>query len=222
MTEKEVDFIPPDGPVMQGEPSRCPRHFYELDGPCTCQPEVRQCSEHVHFGELHEACLCGRVFFARSGPYYFDPEHEPERTPAVPTPGAGVAPAPCPFVADEACPAVPDVPLATRMFALKRAFGSAEDDTFDAVFTILGCDPRDPATFFFSDWTFDDYDASFELKKVRRKVVLSAEQQAALCALGFMRCWICYADDVPGPFTGNASKREDYYRFPVVEEAPRG
>lgn len=32
------DFIPPDAPIRTGEPEKCPKHFYELDGPCRCPP----------------------------------------------------------------------------------------------------------------------------------------------------------------------------------------
>lgn len=31
-------FIPDDAPVRQGEQNRCPRHFYEIEGPCICPP----------------------------------------------------------------------------------------------------------------------------------------------------------------------------------------
>lgn len=40
------------------------------------------------------------------------------------------------------------------------------------------------------DWWFDDYDASIEISGFPKGRVLTKDEQAAIWALGFDRCWV--------------------------------
>ena len=45
-----------------------------------------------------------------------------------------------------------------------------------------------------SEYRFDDYDQSFELKGTPPGLQFTPDQCEKLAALGFQRCWICYTD----------------------------
>ena len=65
----------------------------------------------------------------------------------------------------------------------------------DSVLEASGCDPEDLDTWPCQDVTFDDYDASFELKGTTLGWEPTKAALRAWRKLGFLRCWICYTDD---------------------------
>lgn len=85
--------------------------------------------------------------------------------------------------------------VAERLFSAMMAHSVAEQEAVDALLSAVGVDPEDPNNWPLSDITFDDYDGSFEFKGIRGDWVPTVEQLAACFALGFSRCWLCYADD---------------------------
>ena len=60
----------------------------------------------------------------------------------------------------------------------------------------------------YEDWRIDDYDSSFELFGCRKGFVLSEEQQKALCAFGFKKCWIHIDDEEKRYFLARWAKDE--------------
>lgn len=59
-----------------------------------------------------------------------------------------------------------------------------------------------------SEYRFDSYDGSFELKGTAPGLELTPEQCAKLAALGFERCWICYTDSTEKYYLLSAAQKD--------------
>jgi hypothetical protein len=68
----EVDaiekLVPSDAPIRTGEATKCPQHFYEIGGPCTCTPSKVETDAQHSFGDGECAWLV----------YFEDQDHRPE------------------------------------------------------------------------------------------------------------------------------------------------
>lgn len=82
-------------------------------------------------------------------------------------------------------------PLASRFFEASRQSQSLEYELDEAIIRIMGKDPEHPESWGFGDITYDDYDASFELRGCTEKFTLTRERKTALRELGFVQCWFC-------------------------------
>lgn len=87
-------------------------------------------------------------------------------------------------------------PVAQRYFehcGIEQELDEALMEAFGA--TVVSPGDTDSETWPCSHMVYDDYDASFELWGVKDLAWMpTREQLEAAFALGFSRCWICYAD----------------------------
>ena len=84
--------------------------------------------------------------------------------------------------------------LADRLFDAQVKYMSLEGEVQDAIMAAFGIDPDDTDSWPHQDFTYDYYDSSWEFKGVKPGWNPTEEQVQATFALGFHRCWICYAD----------------------------
>ena len=88
--------------------------------------------------------------------------------------------------------------LADQFFAAYRQSKVLEGELERAILKVIGKDPEDPDDWGFDDFLFDDYDASFELRRCTESFVLTEDQKSALRAMGFTQCWFC--EKPPGEY----------------------
>lgn len=84
---------------------------------------------------------------------------------------------------------------ADEFFAIRRAYIVAENEMNDAILVAIGVDPEDPDAWPCKDFTFDEYDGSFELLDCTPGWAPTPAQLEACWWLGFERCWFCYTDE---------------------------
>ncbi len=81
--------------------------------------------------------------------------------------------------------------LAGRVFDAQREMSMAESALEDALFDLPSCNCF--GTFnagSFTDWRFDDYDASIEFDECDDAWRLTVPNLEQLWAVGFLRCWL--------------------------------
>lgn len=83
--------------------------------------------------------------------------------------------------------------LAERIFEVIREKADLETAFENRVLKILNV--TDQYVWPFEDYSFDEYDSSFELKECSTDLKLSEEQQKEFWELGFQRCWLTYTDE---------------------------
>ena len=85
--------------------------------------------------------------------------------------------------------------LANRLYNTSRELSNVEEETCQALLKAFGHDNWEEFPWPFADFTYDNYDSSFELRGVPDSDwVPTQEQLNAAFDLGFYQCWICYAD----------------------------
>ena len=80
------------------------------------------------------------------------------------------------------------------MFEARDKYSLSRDALEEDLMRACGIDPEDYKNWPHEDFTFDDYDNSFEFKGVKNDWTPTEKQLAGCWALGFSRCWICYKD----------------------------
>lgn len=85
--------------------------------------------------------------------------------------------------------------MVEQLFDAQRRKGVLEDVVFTEILDVLGLDHSDPKAWKFDDWSFDDYDNSFEVKGADPDLRFTPEQVDQLLALGFDRFWINHTDN---------------------------
>ena len=86
-------------------------------------------------------------------------------------------------------------PLAVQYYEAHHKESGLEEKLIDTILKILGIEPDNVDTWPCSDFTFDWYDTSFELKGCKPDSFDITEQQGKeFAALGFSRCWLCFGE----------------------------
>lgn len=85
------------------------------------------------------------------------------------------------------------LPIGCRFINMITEYKTLEAECEDVICTFLGFDAYG-GDWPFDDFSWDDYDASFELKHCRLGWVPTDEQIQKCLKLGFSRCWLCYTD----------------------------
>lgn len=95
-------------------------------------------------------------------------------------------------------------PIGTKLLNIISEHKGLECQVEDKILTIFGIDPYGDNVCPFDDFTFDDYDASFELKDCKVGFHPPEELIQECLNLGFLQCWLCYTDGTEKYFHKNS------------------
>lgn len=84
-------------------------------------------------------------------------------------------------------------PNANDLFNAKLRYNILEDVIIHAILEATGIED-DVDSWPCDDFTFDDYDSSFEFKNTKLGWMPDSKAKDIWKSLGFKRCWVCYTD----------------------------